>query len=309
MYTVDIQVLLSTYNGEKYISDQIESILAQSFETYSLLIRDDGSEDNTLRYLEKYALKYPGKIRFITGSNVGVKKSFFELLRKADSNCSYYSFCDQDDWWLKDKLLRTVSTLNKEDPNIPLLYFTPTFLTDKDLTEIKIWPRCQKARPSFFNALAENIVVGTTATINNKAKDLLLLRKPDFQHMIMHDWWSYICISALGKVIFDEEPSVLYRQHDENLIGGHRNQIDVLRRKWESFSMNKNSRFLYKQALLFMDCYGELLDCYKKRQLELFVAPRDSFISRIRYLHQSALYRNSFFENVLFRFLVLTGYI
>ncbi|MFF2912164.1 glycosyltransferase family 2 protein [Paenibacillus sp. NPDC057934] len=304
-----IQILLSTYNGEQHIAAQIESILAQSYKDFKLLIRDDGSEDNTIRYIEEYALKHKGRIEFLKGDNVGVKKSFFELLQRADPNASYYSFCDQDDVWLEDKLLKAVMKLELEEDSQPLLYFTPTYLTDHNLNKIKVWPEPAPVKPSFYNALAENIVVGSTAIINHKARELLLQKKVQFQNIIMHDWWAYLCISAFGKIIYVDQPSVLYRQHQGNLIGGNKNWIQLLQRKWNSYRANESTRVLYRQAKEFMDCYGEELNGEKKRELELFIFPRINFPSRLRYLLKSNLYRNSFSENLLFKFLILKGYI
>lgn len=304
-----IQVLLSTYNGEKYISDQIESIMAQTYKDISLLIRDDGSEDNTISYLEKYAMKYQGKVQFFTGTNIGVKESFFELLRRADSTYSYYSFCDQDDVWMDNKILTAISLLDKEKENQPLLYFTPTYLVDDNLRKLRVWPELPHVQPSFYNALAENIVVGTTAIFNNFAREMLLRRKIDPQQIVMHDWWTYLCVSAFGKVIYHDKPSVLYRQHEENLIGGNRNRLELLQKKWKSFSSNKKSRVLYRQALEFFKCYGEDLQGDKKQQLEFFIAPRVNFTSKIKYLSKSQLYRHSFWDNILFKLLILKGYI
>lgn len=309
VFLVEIQVLISTYNGEKYISAQIESILAQSYQDVSLLIRDDGSEDATLKYIEKFAEKYKGKIRYFSGSNIGPKQSFFELIRLADPNASYYSFCDQDDIWMKDKLLKAVTALNKEEQNQPLLYFTPTILTDEKLTHIKVWPGLSDVRPSFFNALAENIVVGTTAVFNNNARKLLILENVNFQNMIMHDWWSYLCISAFGQVIYDKEPSVFYRQHQANLIGGNRDLLALLGRKLSSFSVNKGKRALYKQAIEFSNHYGNSISGEKKMQLEMFIASRDDVTSKIRYLKKSKLYRHSVSENILLKILILIGYV
>ncbi|MEK3675533.1 glycosyltransferase family 2 protein [Paenibacillus sp. FSL R10-2771] len=306
---MDTQILLSTYNGEKYITAQIESILRQSYQGSKLLIRDDGSKDNTVTLIERYSKKYPEKIHFLSGPNIGVKKSFFELLQQADPNCMYYSFCDQDDIWLEDKLSIAISALNKEKQNQPLLYFAPTHLTNEDLIPQKIWPKHVDVRPSFYNALVDNIVVGTTATINNKSRDLLLAKKPNFLNVIMHDWWSYLCVSALGKVIYGNEPAVLYRQHQGNVIGGDKDWKAVVRRKLSSYSKNKGKKILYNQALEFMDCYGEYLSEEKKNQLKLFITPRPSYISRIKYLRESKLYRQSLYGNILLKYLIFTGYI
>ncbi|WP_254075555.1 glycosyltransferase family 2 protein [Paenibacillus tritici] len=304
-----MQILLSTYNGEQYIEEQIDSIMSQSFSDFKLLIRDDGSEDNTVPYIEKCLEKYPGKIIFFTGRNIGAKASFFELLRHSDPMCLYYSFCDQDDVWLEHKILRAVSAMENEDDNLPLLYFTSTMLTDFNLEPHKIWPRYSNLRPSFNNALVDNVVVGTTAAFNNKARDVLLSRNPDYQYVIMHDWWAYLCISVFGKVLYDKEPSVLYRQHQNNLVGGDRGWLDFFRRKWRSYSTNRSSRHLYYQAKEFMTCFGDSMSAEEYNKILCFCSPRITYISRIRYMKKSGLYRHSFLENAILKFLILSGYI
>lgn len=306
---MDTQILLSSYNGEEYIAEQIESILYQSYKESKLLIRDDGSKDNTVDIIKKYAQKHPERIQYIIGNNIGVKESFFELLKMADSKCQFFSFCDQDDVWLGDKLEVAVSSLKKEKQDSPLLFFTSTYLTNVDLETRKKWPYYSIMKPSFYNALIENIVVGTTTTINNKTREVLLSVQPSFHNMIMHDWWAYLCVSAFGKVIYGDEPGVLYRQHEANLIGGDKNKLDLVTRKWQSYLMNKKNKILHKQALEFEYCYGDLISNEKKQQLMFFVAPRKTCIAKIKYLMKCKLYRHSFSNNMLFKMLILSGYI
>lgn len=135
-----VQVLLSTYNGEQYIVEQIESILNQSYEDLSILIRDDGSRDQTVEKIRIYTLKYPERVRLIKGHNIGVISSFRFLLEEAESGHSFYAFCDQDDVWLPHKVEKAVNTLNKLVENEPLMHFTSTYLTDSNLGIIKVWP-------------------------------------------------------------------------------------------------------------------------------------------------------------------------
>jgi glycosyltransferase involved in cell wall biosynthesis len=306
---MSIQVLMSTYNGEKYIAKQLESILLQTYQNISVLIRDDGSQDGTIRCIQEFSCRYPDKIQLIMGDNIGVKRSFFELLKNADSNCTYFSFCDQDDVWLEHKLLDTFTSMKLVENHQPIMYFTSTYLTDSQLSKLRIWPQSPQRSPSFYNALIENIAVGTTMTINSRARELLLSKKPDTDKLIMHDWWFYICISAFGNVIYNAKPSVLYRQHDGNLIGGNKTIFHLLLRKLRSYKVNKRKKLLHQQASEFMKCYGFELDSEKKLQLALFLSSREKVYSRLKYLYKCELYRQSVIENLLFKWLIAIGYI
>ena len=140
-----IQVLMSTYNGDEYLKEQIDSILAQDCEKKAgtklkLLIRDDGSKDGTQKILGEYAKKYPETIEWYQGQNVGVIKSFFDLVVKSDEKADYYAFSDQDDYWHKDKLSAGITNIDKMSKeidtkkNMPLLYCCSPRLVDENLT-------------------------------------------------------------------------------------------------------------------------------------------------------------------------------
>lgn len=304
-----VQVLLSTFNGEKYIAEQIQSILNQSYENLSILIRDDGSEDNTLEIVQQYCLRYPSHLKLLKGKNIGVIKSFQMLLVEADNNALYYSFCDQDDVWLPHKVEAAVKVLNSQDEIKPLMHFSSTYLTDSSLKTTKIWPDSPSKNLTFYNALVENIAVGTTITINKSAKEMLVRKQPNSNNLIMHDWWFYLCVSAFGQITYDSLPSVLYRQHEANLVGGNTSLKVLILRKIRSFSTNKGKRLLYKQALEFWKCYGDEINSEQKDQLQLFLKPRNNIIRRISFLRHSKLYRQSFQENLLYKCLILIGYI
>ncbi|MEK3790941.1 glycosyltransferase family 2 protein [Paenibacillus sp. FSL R7-0204] len=304
-----VKVLLSTFNGEEYIAEQIESILNQDYKDLSLLIRDDGSLDNTVEKIQYFTLKYPERVKLIKGHNIGVINSFRFLLEEAENGHSFYSFCDQDDVWLPHKVETAVNTLNKQVETEPLMHFTSTYLTDSKLGVIKVWPSPPTKNLFFYNALIENIAVGTTITINKVAREMLLTKNPVEKNIIMHDWWFYLCISALGEVIYDPSPSVLYRQHERNLIGGNKSLRDLILRKYRSFSSNKGSRILYHQALEFWKCYENEVKGDVKEQLKLFLEPRNNILKRLIYLKKSRLHRQGIIENVWFKFLVVIGYI
>lgn len=306
-----VQVLLSAYNGEQYISEQIQSILNQTHAAVSILIRDDGSTDKTMELLDQWVTTHPDKIKLIKGTNVGVVSSFFELLRAADAEADYYCFCDQDDVWLDHKIEHAISRLDSSIyTEVPAMVFTSTYLTDDELNRKGAWPKPPAQEPSFFNALYENIAIGATITMNRSARNLFInSQSVDSQKVLMHDWWFYLLVSAFGTVIYDNKPSMLYRQHNNNVVGGSNSIVGKLKSKWASFKRHTGKDLLHKQASEFDRIYGSRLTGEQKEQLDLFLATRTRFMDRLRYARKSKLYRQSKAESLLFKFFILIGFI
>lgn len=306
-----VQVLLSAYNGEQYISEQIQSILYQTHAAVSILIRDDGSTDKTIQLLDQWVTTHPDKIKLIKGTNVGVVSSFFELLRAADAEADYYCFCDQDDVWLDHKVEHAIARLDSAIyTEVPAMVFTSTYLTDDKLNRKGAWPKPPAQEPSFFNALYENIAIGATITMNRSARNLFINSKSvDSQKVLMHDWWFYLLVSAFGTVIYDNKPSMLYRQHNNNVVGGSNSIVGKLKSKWASFKRHTGKDLLHKQASEFDRIYGSRLTGEQKEQLDLFLATRTRFMDRLRYARKSKLYRQSKAESLLFKFFILVGFI
>lgn len=302
-----VQVLMSTYNGEKYIAAQIESILNQTHLNLHILIRDDGSTDATKAIICSFAEQYPNRIKLIEAENAGVISSFLQLLDASDTNADYYCFSDQDDYWYEKKVERALQQM--QEKNTPLLHCTSTNMTDDHLSSIGLWPSPWAKPPSFYNALLQNIAVGTTITLNKRARDLLVSRKADATLLLMHDWWAYLVVSAFGEVFFDPEPSILYRQHDHNVIGGNKSLLHKLKKKWGSFRKHSHNKLLVDQAQHFDQLYGVLLSEEKKEQLKLFIEPRDTLWERLLYLNKCKLYRQSSMEQQIFKLFILIGYI
>ncbi|MCI1778013.1 MAG: glycosyltransferase family 2 protein [Paenibacillus lautus] len=306
-----VQVLLSAYNGEQYISEQIQSILHQTHAAVSILIRDDGSTDKTMELLDQWVTTHPDQIKLIKGTNVGVVSSFFELLRAADAEADYYCFCDQDDVWLDHKVEHAIARLDSSIyTEVPAMVFTSTYLTDDKLNRKGAWPKPPAQEPSFFNALYENIAIGATITMNRSARNLFInSQSVDSQKVLMHDWWFYLLVSAFGTVIYDNKPSMLYRQHNNNVVGGSNSIVGKLKSKWASFKRHTGKDLLHKQASEFDRIYGSRLTGEQKEQLDLFLATRTRFMDRLRYARKSKLYRQSKAEGLLFKFLILIGFI
>jgi len=208
-----VVVLLSSYQGERYIREQVESILMQLPPGGSLLVRDDGSHDRTTALIEAMA---DPRITLLRGPNLGFGASFLTLLSLAPADADMVMFSDQDDVWLPGKIERAWQHLRALSAG-PALYGSAQMLADAQLRPLHAtppWPR----GPSLDNALCENIITGCTAALNRQA--VVLLQKggvPAGVHF--HDWWMYLVVSAFGTVIFDDQPTLLYRQHGGNQIG------------------------------------------------------------------------------------------
>jgi glycosyltransferase involved in cell wall biosynthesis len=208
-----ITVLMSTYNGERFIEEQVRSILDQLPVDGLLMVRDDGSSDSTVSRIE--AFEDP-RIRLVRGENMGFARSFLTLLIEAPPDAEIVMFSDQDDVWLPGKIERAIHHLQPLAAQ-PALYCSAQMLVDETLRPLQVtppWPH----EPSFANALAENIVTGCTAALNQPA--LTLLQSAGVpEGVVFHDWWLYLVVSAFGTVMWDRQPTLLYRQHGANLIG------------------------------------------------------------------------------------------
>lgn len=208
-----VQILMSTYNGEKYLKEQIESILNQENVEISLLIRDDGSTDETLNILEHLA-KENKNIHYYASQNIGVARSFMELVNKSNE-ADYYAFADQDDVWKPKKL---ISAIEKLESNIetPSLYISTLEVVDEELNTIEI--KKVSGNHCFEGEMAKNFATGCTMVFNKKLCDIIKMYNPEY--LIMHDSWiTRVCYAIGGNVIIDENTYIKYRQHGNNVVG------------------------------------------------------------------------------------------
>lgn len=222
---------MSTYNGEKFLEEQIDSLLRQTYCNFEILIRDDGSKDRTCEILKEYEKKY-SNIYVYLENNVGVTKSFFELLKKSDAD--YIAFSDQDDVWLEEKIEKAVEKLQtlKE----PALYCSNKILVDSNLNIIAE-NKHKKLVPGFENAVVECICTGCTSMMNRSLAENIKEHIPE--RAIMHDWWCYLVASYLGTVIFDNNAYIYYRQHESNVVGASPTVIGTIRAKADYVKKNK----------------------------------------------------------------------
>lgn len=305
-----ILILLSTYNGEKYIDEQIQSLLAQEGLDLQILIRDDGSTDRTINKLNHYKEMYPEKITMYTGPNLGVVASYFDLIEVCSDKFDFFAFCDQDDVWDSDKLIEAVRLLESGFKQEALMYCSPTRMVTEDLSYLGTWPQQPQKPLTMCNSIIENVAVGCTIVLNEKAMKLIKNNLPrTLSNVIMHDWWAYICISTFGQVIFDINSYIQYRQHSHNVLGG---QVDNWFMKWNKrlrrFLKGENYKILSKQAREFVNCYHTILTTEQKTQIQSYLDALDrGILHRMLYTLRTPFYRQVFLDNIIHKLVYIAG--
>ena len=245
-----VVVLMSTFNGERYVIEQLSSILQQLPPGGCVMVRDDGSKDGTVACINAVG---DARVTVVQGTNLGFGASFLTLLTMAPADADLVMFSDQDDVWLPGKIDRAWQHLEPLG-DVPALYGSAQMLVDQDLHPLHAtppWPR----GPSLANALTENIITGCTAAINRPAVNLLK-RAGVPRGVYFHDWWLYLVVSAFGAVVYDAKPSLLYRQHASNVIGrgagwwGRQRAVlrFVLKNDWVGILQRQMSAFLQHYA-------------------------------------------------------------
>ena len=300
-----IQILLSAYNGEAHIRDQLDSYTRlDCFDEVKVLIRDDGSTDGTRAILAEYAEKYGFEV--IEGENIGLNASMHALVQRCDLECDYFAFSDQDDVWLPDKLSRARDTLDKMsgecEAGTPLLYCACSSVTDADLN-ITGHTLIPKRKLSFYNAMIQNVCVGHTQVAS---KELIKLLRLHFSKDIyVFDSWVYLVASAFGRVHYDKKPTTLYRQHGSNTIGYKSGFANFLMRV-KRLKKGK-SRYYSCQLRAFYDCYGDMLPAEIKKEVEKYFSKQKGPFKRLGYIFTTKMYRQTRSEGVVFRLMYLFG--
>jgi glycosyltransferase involved in cell wall biosynthesis len=300
---IGITVLLSSYNGEKYIEEQIGSILSQSGVNVQLIVRDDGSTDKTREILARLAVEN-SNLSFIPGENVGVIKSFFELIRHAQSSSPYYALADQDDVWRADKLSHAVSELRKYSSENFLLYCSAVEFVDEHLHHLGNSQRLSLDNIGFKNALVQNVATGCTMVLNDAALSKIASKLP--QNCVMHDWWIYLVISAFGVVIYDPEPTMQYRQHNQNVLGVTLSVTNKMKRRMTRI-LNGNSTRISTQLQEFNQIFGAELSAAHRKIIQIMLLSKENFFLRLRLIFSKVFQRQSFIDGALIRLIMLVG--
>jgi glycosyltransferase involved in cell wall biosynthesis len=300
-----VLILMGTYNGEKYIREQLDSIAAQTHKNWSLLISDDGSTDATIEIAKQWAQELgTRRVEFQTGPKLGFAANYASMACDSRLNAEFYAFCDQDDVWLPNKLRIAVDFLmNEEFYEKPLLYCSRAGYVRNDLKVFDESTLCRR-EPSFANALVQCIAGGNTMVFNNPLKKILSLIGPVYP--ASHDWWLYqLTLGIGGRVHYDHEYQLLYRQHEHSQVGGNRGFRAKIKRLLSGLRgdfrarINQNKQCLKTASRFFT---SEALNVYA-----LFYEKKEmGFLERTFSAKKLGIHRQSLFENIgLYLLLIL----
>jgi glycosyltransferase involved in cell wall biosynthesis len=229
-----VDILLATYNGAIYLPEQLESLLNQTYQNWQLIVRDDGSKDDTLNIIKRFATQHPEKVRIIQDNKggLGATQNFGELLFHSTSD--YLMFCDQDDVWLPQKIEHGLECMLLKEKyygaTMPILVHTDLQVVDETLTVIapSAWKDALvpiEDRQVWNRLLLANTVTGCTMLLNKALKDAVM---PIDKSAIIHDWWIALIASLIGVVEPLREGTILYRQHQHNALGLSKRRTTLL---------------------------------------------------------------------------------
>ena len=299
---------MSTYNGEQFLAEQIDSIQQQTFKDWQLLIRDDGSSDQTPEIIKSFVAQDP-RIVFINEhdrENFGVIKNFFTLIKhdKAD----YYFFSDQDDVWLEDKLETMLAAARQYPDQLPLMVYTDLCVVDQNLqvmNQSMIRSQSHHANTELVQELTENTVTGGVAMINHALAE----RWRTLDNIIMHDWYLAVLATAIGKLVYIDQPGELYRQHDNNVLGAR--TFTKRLKTW----LSGPSKMLEKYWWLIHASQAQADKILQENELgdeqeavirNYIALERLPLSQRIRVLRQYKYAKNKWFHTMIFRLLIMT---
>ena len=303
-----VVVLMSAYNGEQYITEQIESILNQTYPNLELYVRDDGSKDQTATILKKY--EQDGKLHFSQGENLGFINSFFEVMRSS-GEADYYAWCDQDDVWLPEKIERAVKKLQKDkfehknEAEQPVLYFSSYDYYNCNMKFEKHGLVHQRG-PSFANSLLDWISLGFNSVFNQCARKMMLEHQPE--HCCGHDWWTYMVCAAFGRVIYDKNyVSVKYRRLEKSVSPGGKNFLAMQIWRFKKFFLNDYFKNIREQLVEFAYIYMMQLKPKDQKVMELFKDGKHSISKTIKKIFYPVWFRQGVVEEIMVRGLFLLG--
>lgn len=266
-----ITILMATYNGEKYLAEQIESILQQTYCGWKLIIQDDCSTDHTPDIAEAYQRQYPEKIKLIRRETPSgsAKNNFFSMLSLVEDD--YVMFCDQDDVWLPDKIEKTLTAMKRMESqygeDMPILLHTDLYVVDQDLKILSDsffgFQNILPERTGLHQIIVQNVVTGCTVLLN---KALLSYAGSVPQYALMHDWWLAVIAAAFGKIGFLKNATVYYRQHGENQVGAKNTNslIYNISRFYEQLNGGDVLKMHYLQAREFLELFYDKLSDQQK---------------------------------------------
>jgi glycosyl transferase group 2 len=277
-----VNILLSTYNGEQYLSEQLDSLLQQTYPNITIYVRDDGSDDHTLQILEKYQTKCRERqdggpqiviLQEENPANLGYMKSFWTLLQKCE-RADYYAFCDQDDVWLPTKIECGVAAMEREKNDIPILY-SSGFVYCNENMEVTGYPVQITVPVEFKDVLFYTPAFGFTIMINNK------LREQAFSASSLedmpHDGWCQKIAASMGKFVYDRTVTAKYRRHASTVTYAGGRKLNLVFKWIKNEIFGDGMEEYYRVLRHFYDEYEKVLSDENKEKLYVFTKREKSF--------------------------------
>ena len=293
----EITILMCTYNGSRFLEEQLISIENQTFKNWNIIVSDDKSIDKTVKILKEFQIKWGReKMQIVNGPGNGLSKNFLSLLCNSSSKSSYYAFADQDDIWDPNKLTKGIEFLSKEEPSNALLYCSRTKLIDTKNNVIGNSPLFSK-KPSIFNALVQSIAGGNTMIFNRKTFEIVS-RIGTNDKIVSHDWLIYLIVTSVsGKVNYDKWTSVFYRQHENNKIGN--NMMFFSRIKRIFYFLRGDLKKWINQNLIILNKIDDQLSLEAKQAIKhLQIVRNYSWFEVIINLKKIKFYRQTYFGHI-----------
>lgn len=297
----NVCVLMSTYNGEKYLKEQIDSILNQKNVNVRLIVRDDGSKDATIDILKEY--ENEKKLRWYNGKNLGPAKSFMDLVFNADE-CDYYAFADQDDFWMEDKLEKTLEKIGNNFT--PMVAYCNAEIVNSKLESLNKLAYSNK-QYNFYTLMCANYILGCTMVFNNALRKIIVdAGKP--KNIVMHDAYLIrVCLAIGGQVIFNNKIEMKYRQHENNVMGIKINFPSKLK-SFNKEIFKKSDITIDEQADDLIEKYDQLILNKNKKWMQQVSMYRKCLWNRIRLACSMKISFKSIKESLKFRMAILLGH-
>jgi glycosyltransferase involved in cell wall biosynthesis len=299
MSAYNVQVFLSTYNGEKYLKEQIDSLLKQKNVHVSILVRDDGSQDSTKNILEEYQKE--GKISYYQGNNLGYSKSFLDLVN-TKAQADFYAFCDQDDIWLPEKIITGIKKIEQagDDESKPILYASALQRVDALLNPLAI-QNFPNLRLTLGAEFIRHRLAGCTYIFNNALRNLLQAADGG---IASHDKMAAIlCLACGGQIIFDESPHILFRRHESNTSSDGENiKNKIIKTLFQYFGKCSNTPQL---AQFILTTYDGLIIPEARDLISEIAYYKNNFVNTLKLTFSPHIDCGVWFYNLFIRIIIL----
>lgn len=296
-----ILILLSTFNGNLFLPELLNSLYCQEEIVFEILVRDDGSTDDTKNILRQYNNRY-GNITVVEGKNIGARKSFLELIQMASkrNDFDYAAFCDQDDVWLPQKLSAAVTLMQQENTEF---YYSPYQLVNQNLKKISSYNQFIPIK-NLATSLVYNSVTGCTIVCTKKIIEWASEAHPE--HIMMHDSWIFkVALAHQCGISIDSRGYILYRQHGDNVIGGTETLAERFKRRWHNFIHPKCLRSMEAEEL-YRYYYKSMNPENQSIIKQIHNYRQKSFISRLPIAFNPVFRTGSITNDLIFKLAIIT---